>query len=276
MTSDSSEPGSSRFRDLLISLSKNPFTRKKPVNGINLSHLEMMTATQNDMVKGVLKLANQNARDIMIPRVDIRAVDSRTDLRTLVRFVVDAGHSRLPVYEETIDNVIGILYAKDLLPILVEKPKKFQIKKYLHEPFFVPETMPLEELLREFRRRKLHLAIVVDEYGGISGIVTLEDVLEEIVGEIHDEYDTEALPEIIRMGKNTWEVDSRMPLVDFNEKLGLNLPTDDFDTVGGMVFDLFGKIPERDEMIRHGRLTFKIKDITGTVINRIQVTLARK
>jgi CBS domain containing-hemolysin-like protein len=276
MTSDSSEPGSSRFRDLLISLSKNPFTRKKPVNGINLSHLEMMTATQNDMVKGVLKLANQNARDIMIPRVDIRAVDSRTDLRTLVRFVVDAGHSRLPVYEETIDNVIGILYAKDLLPILVEKPKKFQIKKYLHEPFFVPETMPLEELLREFRMRKLHLAIVVDEYGGISGIVTLEDVLEEIVGEIHDEYDTEALPEIIRMGKNSWEVDSRMPLVDFNEKLGLNLPTDDFDTVGGMVFDLFGKIPERDEMIRHGRLTFKIKDITGTVINRIQVTLARK
>lgn len=276
MTSDSSEPGSSRFRDLLISLSKNPFTRKKPVNGINLSHLEMMTATQNDMVKGVLKLANQNARDIMIPRVDIRAVDSRTDLRTLVRFVVDAGHSRLPVYEETIDNVIGILYAKDLLPILVEKPKKFQIKKYLHEPYFVPETMPLEELLREFRMRKLHLAIVVDEYGGISGIVTLEDVLEEIVGEIHDEYDTEALPEIIRMGKNTWEVDSRMPLVDFNEKLGLNLPTDDFDTVGGMVFDLFGKIPERDEMIRHGRLTFKIKDITGTVINRIQVTLARK
>jgi CBS domain containing-hemolysin-like protein len=276
MTSDSSEPGSSRFRDLLISLSKNPFTRKKPVNGINLSHLEMMTATQNDMVKGVLKLANQNARDIMIPRVDIRAVDSRTDLRTLVRFVVDAGHSRLPVYEETIDNVIGILYAKDLLPILVEKPKKFQIKKYLHEPYFVPETMPLEELLREFRMRKLHLAIVVDEYGGISGIVTLEDVLEEIVGEIHDEYDTEALPEIIRMGKNSWEVDSRMPLVDFNEKLGLNLPTDDFDTVGGMVFDLFGKIPERDEMIRHGRLTFKIKDITGTVINRIQVTLARK
>ena len=181
MTSDSSEPGSSRFRDLLSSFSKNPFARKKPINGINLSHLEMMTATQNDMVKGVLKLANQNARDIMIPRVDIKAVDSRTDLRTLVRFVVDAGHSRLPVYEETIDNVIGILYAKDLLPILTEKPKKFQIKKYLHEPYFVPETMPLEELLREFRMRKLHLAIVVDEYGGISGIVTLEDVLEEIV-----------------------------------------------------------------------------------------------
>ncbi len=276
MTSDSSEPGSSRFRDLLSSFSKNPFVRKKPINGINLSHLEMMTATQNDMVKGVLKLANQNARDIMIPRVDIKAVDSRTDLRTLVRFVVDAGHSRLPVYEETIDNVIGILYAKDLLPILTEKPKKFQIKKYLHEPYFVPETMPLEELLREFRMRKLHLAIVVDEYGGISGIVTLEDVLEEIVGEIHDEYDIEALPEIIKVGKNSWEVDSRMPLFDFNEKLGLNLPTDDFDTVGGMVFDLFGKIPERDEMIRHGSLTFKIKDITGTVINRIQVTLARK
>jgi magnesium and cobalt transporter len=188
-----------------------------------------------------------------------------------------AGHSRVPVYEETVDHITGILYVKDLLKLLIESPrKKFQLNKISHEPYFVPETMTLDELLLGFKLRKLHLAVVVDEYGGVSGIVTLEDILEEIVGDINDEFDTVELPEIERIGNNSYEVDSRMPITDFNEQLGLKLTQDGFDTIGGYVFDLFGKIPEKGETIREGNIQFTIKEISGTVINRISVTIVKR
>jgi hypothetical protein len=132
--------------------------------------------------------------------------------------------------------------------------------------------MPLDELLREFKVKKLHIAVVVDEYGGVGGIVTLEDILEVIVGDINDEYDAEELPECQKTGANSFEVDSRMLISDFNRELGLNISTEDFDTIGGFVFDLFGRIPEKDESIKHGNITFRIKDISGTRIIRIAVT----
>ncbi len=237
---------------------------------------ENLDIIRKDMIRGVIKLPVLNARDIMIPRVDVFAIDSETDLKPLVKTMCKAGHSRVPVYKETIDNIVGILYVKDLLKLLIEtSKKKFQLKKILHEPYFVPETMTLDELLVEFKLRKLHIAVVVDEYGGFSGIVTLEDILEEIVGEINDEYDTVDLPEIEKKGKNTYEVDSRMPVAEFNEQLGLNISQDGFDTVGGYVFDLFGKIPEKGESIKDGDIQFTIKDITGTIINRITVTISK-
>jgi CBS domain containing-hemolysin-like protein len=235
---------------------------------------ESLDVQRKEMIRGIIKLPVLNARDIMIPRVDVFAVDSETDLKPLVKTMCKAGHSRVPVYKETIDNIIGILYVKDLLRLLIETSrKKFQLKKIIHEPFFVPETMTLDELLFEFKMRKLHIAVVVDEYGGFSGIVTLEDILEEIVGEINDEFDSVDLPEIEKTGKNTYEIDSRMPVADFNEKLGLSITQDGFDTVGGYVFDLFGKIPEKGESIRDGNILFTIKEISGTIINRIVVTI---
>ncbi|HPC42765.1 MAG TPA: hemolysin family protein [Spirochaetota bacterium] len=235
---------------------------------------ESLDLQRKEMIRGIIKLPVLNARDIMIPRVDVFAVDSETDLKPLVKTMCKAGHSRVPVYKETIDNIVGILYVKDLLRLLIETSrKKFQLKRVIHEPFFVPETMTLDELLVEFKMRKLHIAVVVDEYGGFSGIVTLEDILEEIVGEINDEFDSVELPEIEKTGKNTYEIDSRMPIADFNEKLGLALTQDGFDTVGGYVFDLFGKIPEKGESIRDGNIIFTIKEINGTVINRIIVTI---
>lgn len=237
---------------------------------------ENLDIIRKDMIRGVIKLPVLNARDIMIPRVDVFAIDSETDLKPLVKTMCKAGHSRVPVYKETIDNIVGILYVKDLLKLLIEtSKKKFQLKKILHEPYFVPETMTLDELLVEFKLRKLHIAVVVDEYGGFSGIVTLEDILEEIVGEINDEYDTVDLPEIEKKGKNTYEIDSRMPVAEFNEQLGLNISQEGFDTVGGYVFDLFGKIPEKGESIKDGDIQFTIKDITGTIINRITVTISK-
>lgn len=237
---------------------------------------ENLDSTRQEMVKGVFELSMKNARDIMIPRVDIVAIDSDIELKPLVKLLTDEGHSRLPVYEEKIDNIVGILYAKDLLKLLLERSnKKFQLKKILHDAFFVPETMPLDELLLEFKRRKLHLAIVVDEYGGIGGICTMEDILEEIVGEITDEFDDDKLPEIEKTGRNSFTVDSRMPITDFNEAMDADIPTEDFDTIGGYVVDLFGKIPNQDDSVQSGTFTFKIKDISGTVINRIGVTVSR-
>jgi magnesium and cobalt transporter len=277
MTSDNSAPDTiSNKKSKILNLLKKAF--KKTNNGVLEScDYENLDIIRKDMIRGVMKLPVLNARDIMIPRVDVFAVDSETELKPLVKTMCKAGHSRVPVYKETIDNIIGILYVKDLLKLLIEtSKKKFHLKKILHEPYFVPETMTLDELLLEFKLRTLHIAVVVDEYGGFSGIVTLEDILEEIVGDINDEFDSVELPEIQKLGKNVYEVDSRMPISDFNEKLGLGLSQEGFDTIGGYVFDLFGKIPEKGETIKDGAIQFTIKDISGTIINRITVTIMKQ
>ncbi len=275
MTSDNADPGS--WRSLLKQISiriKKHF--KKPADIFDQEAFENLDNPRKEMIRGVFELSSETARDIMIPRVDITALEAGTDLKTLVKIVCDAGHSRVPVFEETIDNLVGILYVKDLLRLLTANSrKKFQLKKILHEPFFVPETMPLDELLLQFKIKKLHIAVVVDEYGGVAGIVTMEDILEEIVGEIHDEFDSEELPEIQRIGKYTYEFDPRMTISDFNEMFGFSIPTENFDTVGGYVFDLFGKIPEKGATVSDGYVTFKIKSISGTVINRIIATIQK-
>ncbi len=243
----------------------------------DLRAFEELDVRRKEMILGVLGLPKQNVRDIMIPRVDIFAVESDTELKPLMRIICNAGHSRVPVFEETVDNIVGILYVKDLLKLLIEKPrKKFQLKKTLHDPYFVPETMPLDELLIEFKSRKLHMAVVVDEYGGIAGIVTMEDILEEIVGDITDEYDEEEVPEIQQIGKSMYEIDTRMTIGDFNKKFNTLIPADNFDTIGGYVYDLFGRIPEKGESMRYNNLIFTIKDRHGTKIDRIIVTIAKK
>ncbi|NLV68865.1 MAG: HlyC/CorC family transporter [Spirochaetes bacterium] len=274
MSSDNSDPlSSSRIKNFINSIKKT-FTGSS--SDFDADVYEQLDPRRKEMIDGVITLSELNAKDIMIPRVDMVAVDAGTELKALVKIIIEAGHSRLPVYDETVDNITGILYVKDLIKLLSEKPKKFSLKKLLHEPFFVPETMPLDELLVEFKGRQLHLAVVVDEYGGVGGIVTMEDILEVIVGDINDEYDTEELPEIEKKGTSTWEADSRMLIADFNDELGLNIPTEDFDTIGGFVFDLFGRVPEKDETVKYGNISFKIKEIEGTKIIRITVTISRQ
>jgi magnesium and cobalt transporter len=275
MSSDKGDPGSpAKIIDRLGTIINSRF-RKKHVKHFDLRELEKLDAPRMEMIRGIFELSENNARDIMIPRVDIIAIDSNTELKPLVKLIFEAGHSRVPVYEDTIDNIAGILYAKDLLKLIIDKPKKFRLSKILHKPYFVPETMPLAELMLEFQKRKLHQAIVVDEYGGVSGLVTLEDILEEIVGDINDEFDEVELPEIEKTGRNIYEVDPRLNISDFNEATGLELPTDDIDTIGGFVLDLFGKIPSRDDSARYEKITFKIKDISGTVISRITVSISK-
>ncbi len=272
MTSDNPDPlDNSRLKNFLQNV-KKLFKPKEEIPFDNDAY-EQLDLPRKDMIRGIMGLSDQNAKDIMIPRVDVVAIDSNVDLKSLVKVIIHAGHSRVPVYDETIDHIIGILYVKDLIKLLLDKNKKFNLKKLLNDPFFVPETMPLDDLLLEFQVKKLHLAIVVDEYGGVGGIVTLEDILEEIVGDINDEFDPDELPELEKMKSNTWEFDPRMLIADFNEELNLDIPSEDFDTIGGFVLDLFGRVPEKDETAKYSNLTFKIKDISGPKILRITLTI---
>jgi magnesium and cobalt transporter len=275
MTADISDP-TNRFRVIKHRLKAILKRRNNPDDLCVTGAFEELDPRRRDMIHGVIGLPEKNARDIMIPRVDIFAVEANTELKPLMKTICGAGHSRVPVYEDTIDNIVGILYVKDLLRLLIERPKKkFQLKKNLHEPYFVPETMPLDELLIEFKARKLHMAVVVDEYGGIGGIITMEDILEEIVGDITDEYDEDEIPEIEQVGRNTYDLDTRMTIADFNDRFGTRIPADNFDTIGGYVYDLFGRIPDKGETTRHENISFKIKEKHGTKIDRVTVTVTK-
>ncbi len=241
-----------------------------------MENLEALEPARREMIRGVINLSRRIVREIMIPRVDIVAVNVDIQLKKLVKKVCDAGYSRVPVYKDSIDQIVGVLHAKDLLRFVMGKQGKFNVRRLMKKPFFVPETMPLDDLLREFKKRRLHMAIALDEYGGFGGIVTLEDILEEIVGEIGDEFDEDEKPEFQKKGKDVYEVDPRMPLEDLCDELGLKLPTEEFDTLGGFVMDLFGGIPQKDQTVTFENLTFKILEIEGTRINRISVNVSKK
>lgn len=275
MSSDQQKPQIMKIRkklkQLLLTLKQKRITNNNKNTNVSM---DKPIIQKQEMIQGILSLSQKFVREIMIPRVDINAIEDTATLKELVKLIIDEGHSRIPIYSQTIDNIIGIVNVKDLMPFIIDRRMKFNIKKLLHKPYFVPETMPLDELLLQFQKQNLHLAIVVDEYGGVAGIVTMEDILEEIVGEIRDEFDEEEIPEIQTISQNCWEVDSRLSLSDFNNYANCSLPEEEFDTIGGFVFNLFGKIPKKDEEIKYNYITFKIKEIKGTRIGRIIVTIS--
>jgi CBS domain-containing protein len=174
--------------------------------------------------------------EIMTPRTDLVAVDVEADLSTVLQTIQDVGHSRMPVYEENVDTIVGLIYAKDLLGEIGKNPEQFHVRERMREVYFVPETKPLRALLHEFQDQKLHIAVVLDEFGGTAGIVTLEDILEELVGPIADEYEETPAESVKRLDENTIEVDARTYVDDLNDEYALDLPEDeDYDTVGGFV-----------------------------------------
>jgi len=231
---------------------------------------------EKDMIKGIVGLSETLVKSIMIPRTDVVAVSKDQTFDEIVKTVIKSGHSRIPVYSNTIDNVIGFLYAKDLLPYLdAEKPENVQLKKLLRPVLFVPEGKMIDELLKEFKERKVHIAVVVDEYGGMAGIVCLENILEEIVGEIQDEYDNEE-EEIKKISANEYDCDARIKISDLNEVLGINLTEDISDTLGGFVFSLFGKIPSQGEKFYYKNMYFKIKKMEGHKIEKIKLIIGEE
>lgn len=228
-----------------------------------------LTNEKQDMIRGVFTLSERTVKEIMVPRIDVAFVAIDVDPKVAVEKVGESGHSRLPVYRETIDNVVGMLYAKDLLTYYVNG-EPFSIEQVIRRPFFVPDSKRLDSLLREMRRRRVHIAVAVDEYGGVSGIVCLEDILEEIVGDIQDEFDNER-EDVLQISDNVYLCDARVDIEDLNDELKLDLPDADFDTLGGFVFDLFGKIPVRFEKVTYRDIGFVVQEMDGHKIKTIKI-----
>jgi CBS domain containing-hemolysin-like protein len=202
--------------------------------------------TEREMIHKVFELEDTLVREVMVPRPDMFCLDVATPDDRILPLLREQLRSRVPVFEESVDQIVGVLYTKDLLPFLGGLPPAFELRRHLHPPYFVPESKRADALLREFQAKKLHLAIVVDEYGGTAGLVTLEDLLEELVGEIRDEYDEDERL-IQRVTPRSFRVSGRLPIHELNAATGLQIPDDSFDTVGGWVLDLFGRVPHKGE-----------------------------
>ena len=224
---------------------------------------------EREMIQSVLEFPDTIVRKVMTPRIDMHCVPADASLQEVLDTIRHSGHSRIPVYEETVDNIVGIAYAKDLLR-LYPHLEPFELRKVMRPPYFIPETKKVDELMREFRAKKTQIAIVRDEYGGTSGLVTLEDILEELVGEIHDEYDVEETP-FEQIGEYTYRTDGRTPVEDVNDHTGLHLPTDEYDTIGGFVFGLFGRPAQAGEQIAYGRANFVVEEADGRRIRKLRI-----
>ena len=231
--------------------------------------LEELKEEKQDMIRGVEDLSTTTVKEVMVPRIDVDFISIDTPLDELLEKLSESGHSRFPIYSESVDNVIGILYVKDLIYSLAKK-EEYSLEKIIRKTYFVPESKRIDSLLREFKRRHLHIAMAIDEYGGISGIVTMEDIIEEIVGDIQDEFDNEK-EDIIVLGTNTWLCDARVNLEDLNESLETDFPATDFDSLGGFAFDIFGKIPAKFEKASYKNYDFIIQDMEGHRINVIKI-----
>lgn len=225
---------------------------------------------ENEMIHRIFDLKDMVVREVMIPRMDIKALEVGDPIDKVAELVVEAGHSRLPVFEETIDNVVGVIYAKDLLKHWHSKGKEIKTADIMRKPLFVPETKGLGELLQELKTMRIHLAIVIDEYGGISGLVTIEDLLEEIVGDIQDEHDVEE-EEFIIIGENQFIVDAKMDIEELAEKLGVEIIKDDFDTLGGFLVHLWNKIPTISEKIEYKNLLFTVTSGDERKISKVKI-----
>jgi len=241
---------------------------------INQQAIKDLEEDQRQMIRGIVELSETTVKEVMVPRTDtvfLSADDSKEELYTRIS---ESEHSRFPVYKDTVDNVIGILHVKDVLKTLVED-KPFNINELVRKPFFIPVSKHIDDLLRELKRKKVHIAVVVDEYGGVSGIVSMEDIIEEIIGDIQDEFDHET-EDVVDLGDGTWLCDARVNLDFLAEETNLELPIDDFDTLGGFVFDLFGKIPVKNEKIEYKDYDFIIQEMDGHKINSIKIVTHKK
>jgi len=228
---------------------------------------------EKEMIESVIELGDTRVVEIITPRTEIAALPADADLATVLETIRSKGHSRIPVYEGTIDTILGVLYAKDLLGRAEDAP--FQLRAVMRKALFIPESKLVRDLLREFQKQKVHIAIVLDEYGGTAGLVTIEDILEELVGEIGDEYETTAPATLKRIDETTFEVDAGMRIYDLNDQLNVMLPDDrDYETVGGFVFSTMGKIPKVGECCQFDNIGIQVLAAEPRRITRLLVKVA--
>lgn len=231
---------------------------------------------EKQMIYSVLQLDQTRASEVMVPRIDIVAVEAGTPPAEAGAIFIESGYSRIPVYEESIDNIKGLLYAKDLLAHCYNGKRPVQsVRELMRPPHFVPETKPADELLRELKKRMVHLAIVVDEYGGTAGLVTIENIIEEIIGDIQDEYDVNEEAEYIQHGPDEYTMDASIDLDDVNDMLDIDLPTEDSDTLGGYIYTHFGRVPEVGETIDDDQFTIQVRSVDGRRIRKVHMVRKR-
>lgn len=230
----------------------------------------LIESDEHEMITGVLQLDRTLTREIMVPRIDVIAVDVETSLRGALDVMIAGAHSRLPVFEESIDHVVGLLYSKDLLKQWRDGETGTAVRALMRPAYFVPESKRLDELLQELQRHKVHMAIVVDEYGGTAGIVTIEDVLEEIVGEIQDEYDTGEEPLIEQVSASEGVFNARVSIDEVNQALLLDLPNDS-ETLGGLVYQRLEKLPKVGDQVRVDHATITVLNMVGRRVKKVRV-----
>lgn len=226
---------------------------------------------EGEMLQSIIDLSETIVREVMTPRIDLQAIEIQSTIDDLVQKVVDTGYSKIPVYKEKVDDVLGVLYAKDVLPYWKKNGHQVTLEELKRDVTFVPETKKISILLREFQHEKKHMAIVVDEFGGVAGLVTIEDLLEEIVGEIHDEYDEES--ETIRsLSSSSWEVAARIDLDELSEEIDVEFPEANYETLGGFLFHLFERIPTPGETQDYKNVVFKITKANERRIETVLIT----
>jgi CBS domain containing-hemolysin-like protein len=222
------------------------------------------------MIEGVIAFGDTLVREIMVPRVDIVGLELHTNLGEALDIVSSSGHSRIPVYDETVDSVAGILYAKDLIPALRGSSAELSIETLLRPAHFVPETMKVNALLEDLQQRKVHMAIIVDEYGGTAGLATIEDLIEQIVGEIQDEYDT-GDPSVQPVSETEYLVDTRVLIADLNDLLGLQLESENAERIGGLVYERLGRVPRAGDLVDLGDAMVTVLSVKGVRAQKLRV-----
>jgi CBS domain containing-hemolysin-like protein len=231
-----------------------------------------------EMIEGVIELGDVNVSEIMTPRPDMLCLNAGTKLDEATRFFVEAGHSRIPIYDRQRDEVVGVLYIKDLLEELLkdEQTRRASVDELARSPVFVPESKPIDDLLQEFQRQRNHIAIVLNEFGGVAGLVTIEDVLEEIVGEIIDEHDVEEGELLRRIDATTCEVAARTRLEELNEELGLQLEVNGVDTIGGLVFSELGHVPKAGEQLITKNVRITVLEVKRRRVERVRLEILQE
>lgn len=235
-----------------------------------------VSTEERNMLHNIFAINECKVDDVMVNRTDIIAVEEGIQFEELRNLIIDKEHTRMPVYKGTMDNIVGFIHAKDLFSVVVKDKYKFSTSDFLRKILFVPPSMKVIDLLVKMRRNRTHIALVLDEYGGTEGLVTLEDIVEEIVGDIEDEHDEVEIPDIIEIDENTIEVSARSEVEFIEKKFGVQLktgkPEEDFDTIGGFIFFLLERVPEVNEIIRHSSgVEFKVIDAEPSKIHRLIV-----
>ncbi|MBD3421867.1 MAG: DUF21 domain-containing protein [Chitinivibrionales bacterium] len=238
-------------------------------------HEEGLDEEEREMIRSIFELGDTTVKEIMVPRVDVKALEISTDFQTTLKAIQGYGHSRIPVYKHNIDVIAGVLYAKDIIGWISQNtPDNWDLSRIIKKAHFVPNSKKIDDLMAEFKAKKIHIALVVDEYGGTAGVVTMEDILEEIVGEIQDEYDEEEAP-IVKVSDTMYRVDPHMDLEDLADKISINLDVEEleYNTLGGLIYHEYGDIPDENTVIDFEGLRLKVLKMDRQRIEKVQVEL---